>query len=539
MSTQSRTIILTLLVWATPFFSLGQSTIQYATWKGGKLSFVDAKGEAVISQQFDDLLNGFTEVGIGVNLGSSYDEETGDTEPGKWGFIDPTGKQITAIEYDEIDNFHEGWASVRKDSLMNWVDGKGNYLRKEWVNLANPFSEGLASFRVAQSDKFGYLDATGKVVIEPQFDRAFPFEEGLAIVGVGDRFGYLRKDGSYAISPRYPGARPFEGEYAIVGLGSYFTEEEGRGLGLIDRAGREILARDYGSIVLDCEWGGYYQALPEGEEDASQLYGLFSFEDGILTPPIFMRVGKGQGNYLPMAIPQLTPDGEHLSFSELQLEGITRKFYGEILQAEEERATQLLNSDFWAELVAANDPEVSWMTRYVFGLIGPDGSFVLPPRYDVLSVTDQEELIVGQVESIYGDPAIGLIDMDGNELLPASYMSLQAIEEELLIARSEEGYWGIIDREGNEQLPFQYNEIAYLGEGYFAAIEEYEGASVLFTAGEPLVTLPQESRLGYDSDVIAGGIIVLDQAYEYYGVLDLKGSWILPMEYELIKLIGE
>jgi len=36
--------------------------------------------------------------------------------------------------------------------------------------------------------KWGYIDKTGKIVIEPQFDDAYyNFHEGLASVGVGDK----------------------------------------------------------------------------------------------------------------------------------------------------------------------------------------------------------------------------------------------------------------------------------------------------------------------------------------------------------------
>lgn len=45
-------------------------------------------------------------------------------------------------------------------------------------------AEGL--FRIMQSGKIGYADAkTGQVVIEPAFDGAFPFENGMAKVGIG------------------------------------------------------------------------------------------------------------------------------------------------------------------------------------------------------------------------------------------------------------------------------------------------------------------------------------------------------------------
>ena len=45
---------------------------------------------------------------------------------------------------------------------------------------ASYFSEGLAA--VKQNDKWGYIDETGKTIIPFEYDYAFPFSEGVAVV---------------------------------------------------------------------------------------------------------------------------------------------------------------------------------------------------------------------------------------------------------------------------------------------------------------------------------------------------------------------
>jgi hypothetical protein len=50
-------------------------------------------------------------------------------------------------------------------------------------------------------NRFGYIDKTGKFAINPQFDRAGDFEQGLAPVWVGGRQGYIDKNGKYVWSP--------------------------------------------------------------------------------------------------------------------------------------------------------------------------------------------------------------------------------------------------------------------------------------------------------------------------------------------------
>jgi len=49
--------------------------------------------------------------------------------------------------------------------------------------------------------KYGYIDKTGKIVIEPKFDNAWSFSEGLARVKIDDKDGYIDKTGKYVWEP--------------------------------------------------------------------------------------------------------------------------------------------------------------------------------------------------------------------------------------------------------------------------------------------------------------------------------------------------
>src|SRR5437588_1750187 len=49
----------------------------------------------------------------------------------------------------------------------------------------------------------GYIDSAGKWVINPQFEDALNFTEGLAPVSVGGRWGYIDKTGKFAVNPQY------------------------------------------------------------------------------------------------------------------------------------------------------------------------------------------------------------------------------------------------------------------------------------------------------------------------------------------------
>ena len=64
-------------------------------------------------------------------------------------------------------------------------------------------SEEIISFPVKQGNSWGFIDTTGKFVIQPQFDGAGRFSDGFAAVKIGDRWGFIDKTGEYAINPQF------------------------------------------------------------------------------------------------------------------------------------------------------------------------------------------------------------------------------------------------------------------------------------------------------------------------------------------------
>lgn len=68
---------------------------------------------------------------------------------------------------------------------------------------AGDFSEGLAA--VQKDGKWGYIDKTGKMTIEPQWESAHAFVNGLAMVvekvSSEDKFGYIDTAGKYIWQP--------------------------------------------------------------------------------------------------------------------------------------------------------------------------------------------------------------------------------------------------------------------------------------------------------------------------------------------------
>lgn len=126
-----------------------------------------------------------------------------------YGYIDRTGKMVIAPRYQYATDFSDGRAVVKLDTNdFAIIDKDGNVIKSFNYNWMNNLSEGLAAFQPTQENKWGYVDANGKVVIEPKYGEAFAFKDGMAVVNSSvdisfKKFGIIDKKGHYIIKPEY------------------------------------------------------------------------------------------------------------------------------------------------------------------------------------------------------------------------------------------------------------------------------------------------------------------------------------------------
>jgi len=134
---------------------------------------------------------------------------------------------------------------------------------------------------VKVSGKWGYVNTTGQLVINPQFDSAEDFHEGRAVVCLGkpctwwesdsgsstERWGYIDTAGKMVVSPQYASASSFSEGLASVCTGDCSSHPKNPfGRGYIDRDGKVIIPLQFGVAanfseglaqvcVGTCEWG--------------------------------------------------------------------------------------------------------------------------------------------------------------------------------------------------------------------------------------------------------------------------------------------
>lgn len=120
-------------------------------------------------------------------------------------------------------------------------DGKWGYCKDgQWIinpkfERAMSFSEGLAVVKL--NGKFGCIDVAGESVIPYRFEGAYSFSEGLAAVKLYGKWGYVNKSGTAIIPYRFDEAKSFsEGKAPVYFNGKW---------GFVDRTGKGVIPYKY------------------------------------------------------------------------------------------------------------------------------------------------------------------------------------------------------------------------------------------------------------------------------------------------------
>ena len=113
----------------------------------------------------------------------------------KFGYINKNGKIIIEPKYNNAENFTNGFAFVLLDSTWMLINKKQRVFKTTCLLYPynHGFSEGLCAFIDCKTMKTGYINNKGLWVIEPKYDEARDFHQGLAAVCLDKKWFYIDK----------------------------------------------------------------------------------------------------------------------------------------------------------------------------------------------------------------------------------------------------------------------------------------------------------------------------------------------------------
>lgn len=132
----------------------------------------------------------------------------------QWALIDSNETFLTdyifeAVILDAYDTCcNQGVTFVKKDGKYYMVNTQGGKISDQVFDDAKPFV-GTGPAAICISGKWGYIDNTGNIVIEPQYEDANSFNIGLGAVCVDGMWGYMDTAGTVRIACQYEDCQPF------------------------------------------------------------------------------------------------------------------------------------------------------------------------------------------------------------------------------------------------------------------------------------------------------------------------------------------
>ncbi len=170
-------------------------------------------------------------------------------------------------ECSSVHEFYGGKSRLYDDVNERYITPKYKWIAPILNN--KDYDDTLTVF-CDKNDKRGYLNAyTGEVVIEPQYDAAWVFSEGLAAVMKDDMIAFIDKKGEIVIPFNF---RHNERKYDYEHIDYVFHDgycdmigDDGY-QGLINKSGEWCIEPVYGYIVKDCLRDGYKTIIESGIE---------------------------------------------------------------------------------------------------------------------------------------------------------------------------------------------------------------------------------------------------------------------------------
>jgi hypothetical protein len=301
-------------------------------------------------------------------------------------------------------------------------------------------------FPVSVDGNGGYIDKTGALVVEPRFDLADDFSDGMAVVTENDKIGYIDASGSVVIQPQfYP--VPDEDTAAFSdGLAAVLT---GAGTdvrwGAIDKTGKLVIPAQY--VVASKFSDGLCCVMVE--KDGQQLWGYVDKMGTMVIEPRFKY-----------------PADFHEGMAVVRLDG--RNFFidrkgDEVLKLR--RGMWSVGKGFSEGLVAVRDIFVE--PQPLVGYIDKTGAVVIKLQFDW--AYDFSEGLAAAAITENGVPKYGFIDKTGAWVIQPQFDIAYPFAEGLAVVGtlppgkqrgfSEDYLYSFIDRTGNVVIRLQQNEI--------------------------------------------------------------------------------
>ena len=272
---------------------------------------------------------------------------------------------------------------------------------------------------VSSGDKLEYIDREGKIQINPQFENASVYHDGLALVktsGENSKYGYISEEGKFVISAKYLEATVFSDEIAWV----------------VQKNGCPTAINTKGKVLFKAEFAEKVRSFKNGFAPFQQFdskgdlkWGFISKSGKVVINPQFENVGHFNNKKCPVQ----NNKGKWGFINEKGLIDISYQF------------------DYAGSFDSKGHAIIKLTNKY--GVIDEDGKFIINPQFSMMK-TDGDIFLIEQ------DNKYGWCDEDGKILINPQFENAFPFSGSKLAAVESASKWGYINKEGKFEINPQF-----------------------------------------------------------------------------------
>ncbi|MEJ2425814.1 MAG: WG repeat-containing protein [Candidatus Thiodiazotropha sp.] len=327
---------------------------------------------------------------------------------GKWGYLDEQGHWLVEPELDEARGFvtDVGLARARQGNQWGYIKSDGSWLVKPRYESARPFYHGFAAVAEHKGGDYFFIDTTGKKAFDGEFSAVGDFGyNNLAPVARGEQWGYVDQTGKMVIQPQFDRAFPFSSQGV-----AQVTAKPKSSPGLLDRLMGSSQGDDDEALSGVIDTQGRWIVKPKFEF-------LWAYNDEGLAWGQWQTSGGEKNGYVDTQGKLVWEASYHDFHAQMNglmcAHGMHYQFFtprGEVVIAEHSQ---------WAD--SFRDPQVTVALRDQWGLLYRDGRFE-PFESDFREpLVGHEQIVIGfsggLLAGVTRDRNVAYFDRDGKRQL--------------------------------------------------------------------------------------------------------------------------
>jgi hypothetical protein len=204
---------------------------------------------------------------------------------GKYGFLDLKGNEVIVTRYEGAYDFtSSGMAQVYKKKegssniyLYGYIDKKGTELIPNKYEVLGGISQGLIVAKDPETNRYGYLDRTGKWIIQPVYLSALSFDNfgGAWVKMTDDKYHYINKAAKdFGTLDEKGSSTPVFGKDGLA-----LFEDISYPYYLIDKTGKQLKKLDDIDVYYLA-----YEGMTPYKSKTNKKYGCFDLDGNKVIP---------------------------------------------------------------------------------------------------------------------------------------------------------------------------------------------------------------------------------------------------------------